>query len=396
MSAAVAASAFHSFQLPRLASVRPLVFVPRYEIPQALLAGEATTYGWDTVNCIRLALVNQVLQASDKYPKQLSTTINSSENWTITTSFGPWVIAPGGSGAILMMKLPLTAATMTYGNDSLSFQNGWALISLKLRYVPQNPMRFTAAGSDPVDIDDLIADAQARTPDDPPVVVQRVDYGAVTPTEQQKALFDASLALLLTENLAAFSHVFTEVNLNQKASEKQFYWLKPTYTSYAYFQGVDDANSYFAVLNQTEGRSPEGLTNQVAASAIPAGMTASILVSTQLFMQQFVMPGLPRAFIFSDAETFKLSDLGQSIESTKRIRLEPVRVGAIDYTPYMDSFRLQIVGDEIQIRSKVSVNISPGIDAYVDATYFHVLGLVKKPDGSQTLTFEEFEPAVDQ
>jgi len=391
MNAAVVTSAFRSFELPKLNNFQPRTFVPRAEIPKALLAAEATTYGWDTVNCIRLPLVNQVLENSKDYPKELSMTLNPEENWSIATSFDPWQIAPGGSGAILMMKLPLTAANMSFGSNKLAFNNGSVLISLKLRYVPQLPARLTArVGDDPADdIEKLIADAKARTPDDPAVVIQRVNYGDATPTPQEQALFEASLGLLLMQNLIAFSHVFSVVNLNQKAAEKAFFWLKPTYTSYAYFQGLDDDNSYLAVLNQTEGRSSEGLTNQVAASAIPPGMDGSILISTQLFMLQLVMPGLTRTFTNADAESFTLSDSGETISSTNSIRLEPVRVGAIDYTPIMDSFRMQIVGDEIQIRCKVSVNVSPGIDAYVDTTYFHKLGLTKKPDGSQTLTFEE-------
>jgi hypothetical protein len=163
-------STFRTFPLPRLADVCPQVFVRREEIPKALLAAESTTYGWDTVNCIRLPIVNQVLAASDQYPKELKTTLNADQNWTIDTSYGPWQIVAGGSGAILRMALPLTKATMTYGDKSLTFQNGSATIRIKLRYVPQNPGRFTDPDDqNPVDIEDLIADAEARTPEDPAV-----------------------------------------------------------------------------------------------------------------------------------------------------------------------------------------------------------------------------------
>lgn len=390
MTAAPAATAFRTFDVPHLTNFRPEVFVPRELIPEGMLAGEATTYGWDTVNCLRLPLVNQVLAKSDQYPKNLKTVIDPSENWSIDTNYGPWQISAGGTGSILMMKLPLTSATLTTGTHTLGFQNGWVTISLKLRFVPQPaPASAKSGASAEPDIDNLIADAVARSPDDPAVVVQSVNYGDAKPTAEQKALFEASLALLLNNNLNAFTHVFASVNLNQKAAHEQFYWLKPTYTSYAYFQGLDDESSYFAVLNQTEGRSPEGLTNQVSASAIPDKQNSSILISMELFVRQFVFPGIGRAFPNADAESFRIGGTGKVIEATKSIRMAPVRVGAIDYTPYMTNFRLQIVGDELQIQSKVSINISPGIDAYVDATYFYAIGLTKKPDGSMTLSFEE-------
>jgi hypothetical protein len=271
---------------------------------------------------VSLPVVNQVLQSSSDYPKNLKMVLNLEENWSIDTSYAAWTIASGGSGSIVMMKLPLTSATMTYGVDSLTFTNGYALISLKLRYVPQVPPGAAGAGDNPIDIEKLIAEAEARTPDDPAVVIQRVNYGNATPTEQQRALFTASMSLLLNANLGSFTHIFTVVNLNQKAAQKEFFWLKPTYTSYAYLQGIDDASSYFAVLNQTQGHSAEGLTNQVAASAIPSGMNASILLSSKLFMQQFVLPGLPRAFKNTSASTFKLTNLDQAVVSTERFAMD--------------------------------------------------------------------------
>ena len=389
-------TAFRTFEIPRLESFRPRVFVPRELIPHALLAAESTTYGWDTVNCLRLPLVNEVLAQSASYPTHLRADINPAENWSIDTSFGPWQVASGGSGAILIMELPLTSATLAAGANSLAFTGGAARIALKLRFVPQpTPVAHGGVSGDgEPDIDDLVADAKGRTSDDPAVVVHGIDYGNATPSEEQKALFVASLAQLLNANLGAFTHVFAAVNLNQKADEENFAWLKPTYTSYAYFQGLDDASSYFAVLNQTNGHSPDGLTNQVSASAIPDGMNSSILISAELFVQQMVFPGITRAFPNADAESFSISRNGKVIEADKRVRLAPVRVGAIDYTPYMNYFRLQVVGDEIQMQSKVSIDISPGIVAYVDASYFYAIGLVQKPDGTMTLDFEEASPPL--
>lgn len=382
---------FRTFALPLPGRVRPDVFVPREQLPKALLAAEATTYGWDTVNCIKLPLVNQVLATSDRYPHELHMTLNEKEHWAIATSYGPWQVAAGGSGSILMMKLPLTQATMTYGSNRIAVANGYALISIKLRYLPQTPTS-AATQDNPIDIEQLIADAEARSADDPAVVVQRVNYGSGTPTEEEKALFVASLALLLNANLGAFTHIFAVVNLNQRAAQKEFVWLKPTFTSYAYFQGLDDDNSYFAILNQTEGRTPEGLTNQVSASAIPSAMNASVLISSTLFIRQFVFPGLTRAFTHAATDAFTITGLGQAIENVRQVRLDDVRVGAVNYTPYMNAFRLQIVGEEIQMTTKVSINISPGIDAYVDATYFYTVGLARRKDGSLTL---DFEPAGD-
>ena len=394
-SAPICSSTFREFVPP--ANFRPSVFVPREEMPAAVLAKEATTYGWDTVNCINVTTVNDVLKKSKDYPSELSITMNAEEGWEISAQFDAWQISPGGSGAILLMKLPLKSAKMTYGSNDVTITNGYALISIKLRYLPQNSGKFTAVDDqNPIDIEDLIADAQSRAPDDPPVTVQKINYGSLKPSEEEKALFQASFAYLMTQNLESFTHVFAVVNINQSAATKEFQWLKPTYTSYAYFQGVDETYSYFAVLNQVDGHSPEGLTNQVSASAIPSGSNASILISNELFLDKMVLPGLTRAFTNAATGSFTIGGSGDVIEGNNDVELDPVNVAGIDYTPMMNYFRLQIVGDEVQIHSKVSIYISPGINAYVNATYFYVLGLVKKEDGSYTLDFvQSGSPLID-
>ncbi|WP_082478597.1 MULTISPECIES: TULIP family P47-like protein [unclassified Rhizobium] len=374
-----------------LTAYRTGSYTPREELPAAFLSREATTYGWDSVNCIKASIANDVLKKSDKYPHTLTIDMNPETGWQITANFDAWQIAPGGSGAILFMKLPLTTARMTYGSGEVSFKNGYALISIKLRYVPQEQKSATLASAAEQTIADLIADAEGRSTDDPAVTVQRIHYGDGTPSEDQRALFLASFAYLMNQNLAAFQHVFAAVNLNQKAAESAFQWLKPTYTSYAYFQGIDDSSSYFAVLNQVESHSPEGLTNQVAASAIPDTCDSSILISHRLFLERMVLPGLTQAFTKAPSNAFRMPATADVIESTQEVKLDPVKVGAINYTPIMTYFRLQVVGAEVQIVSKVKIPISPGIVAYVNSTYFYVLGLVKKDDGTYTMDFEPSE-----
>jgi hypothetical protein len=86
-------TAFRTFTPPRLADVRPDVFVRRHDMPKALLAAEASTYGWDTANCIKVSLVNEVLASSELYPKHLAMTLNADENWSLDTRYGPWQVA---------------------------------------------------------------------------------------------------------------------------------------------------------------------------------------------------------------------------------------------------------------------------------------------------------------
>jgi hypothetical protein len=380
--------------LPRYEDARPEIFVPRHEIPQALLAAEADTLGWDAVNAIRLPQVNEAMVDSGASPPTFSTTIQ--EGWTLDGTFGPWQLTRGGSGAIVFLRAPIPTAHMTFtGAPDLDLTDARATVAIKLQYLPQPPAGPTTrptprtAGDEDGTEQFLASDVTARSEDDPAVVLQSIDYGTGKPSELQKALFQAALADWFNDNLAAFTYVFSVVNLNARAAEEDFQWLKPTYTSYAYFNGPTDDESYFGVLNLTLGGSPDGLSNQLPPSAIPPGCQGSILVSNNLFLREMILPGLTKTFANATESDFILNSLGTVIESVNTVTLDDVKIGAINYTPEMQTFRLQIVGDEIQIDTLTKVNVSPGIDAFITDTEFYKIVLVNKPDGSQTLDFAE-------
>jgi hypothetical protein len=209
-------------------------------------------------------------------------------------------------------------------------------------------------------------------------------------------LFQSALAKWYNANLGLFSYVFNIVTLNQLASSPQFQWLKPTYTSYAYYDGLREDPSedvaYFGALTMNN-RSPEGLANQLPAAAIPAGQGAALLIGMRLYMENMVLPGVQAAFPGSCASDYKISNGNTSVQLARNLPMEKVKVGAIWYEPVAEEFTLQIIGDEIQVRSKVHVPISPGLDSYVITESYYRIQLVDKPDGSQTIDWVESRPA---
>lgn len=386
-----APSTFSSFVPPRLAEVESELFVRRDQLHASLLAVEADTLGWDTVNAIRLPQVNAEMLKSDRSPKAFDITMQPT--WTLTGSFGPWYLVRGGSGSIVFLRTPLTSATMTFNGAKLSFTDGWASIAIKLQYLPQPPKPADESWNAVEDRDGtpqyLASDDTARSQDDPAVVIQNINYGDAHPDETQKALFAGALASWFTANLAQFTYVFSVVNLNALAASGEFQWLKPTYTSYAYFNGADDDSSYFGVLNMTSGAQPEGLTNQLPPAAIPVGCAGAVLISNNNFLRQMVMPGLTKSFTKATESSFILTGAGKVIESVGDITLDDITVDGIGYTPTMQSFTLQVVGDEVQISTLTKVGISPGIDVFITATEYFTVALVNKDDGGQTLDFHK-------
>ena len=172
-------STFNTFVLPKLDDVRPDVFVRRDQLPAALLAAEADTLGWDSVNAITLSKVNEALSARGRYPKSFDSTIQP--GWTLDGTFGTWRLVRGGSGSIVFLRTPLLTAHMTFtGSPDLSFADGWATVAIKLQYLPQPRSADPASGDDPVpgNTEYLVADAHARSEDDPAAVIQAIDYGS--------------------------------------------------------------------------------------------------------------------------------------------------------------------------------------------------------------------------
>ncbi|BDI28915.1 hypothetical protein CCAX7_009660 [Capsulimonas corticalis] len=382
---------FRNYRIPRYDEVRPDFFVPRHWIPKELLASEADTQGWDCASAVRLPQVNQALAKANVSPKDFQLTVQS--GWEIEGKFGLWTMARGGSGSIVFLKMPLNAVTMKFSGMNMNFSGGSATIQVKLNYLPQPSDKPDPQKGDQ---NNLVTNPTPRSADDPAVVVQRIDYGPNPVPDEMKALFLYALGKWFNENLATFNYVFAVVSLNQLSTFPQFQWLKPTYTSYAYYNGGKDdpdESAYFGVLTMTGGRSPDGLANQLPASAIPVGLGGGLLIGMKLYLENLVLPGALGAFPKASINDFSITNDNTSIVLNHNMEMEPVTVGLLDYTPIAEEFILQIVGEEIQTRTKIHVPISPGIDAYVTTESWYKLKLTTKDDGKQTITWEESRPA---
>jgi hypothetical protein len=205
------------------------------------------------------------------------------------------------------------------------------------------------------------------------------------------ALFKGALAIWLNKNLNLFTYVFAVVNINAIAAKEAFQWLKPTYTSYAYFNGPTDETSYFGVLNMTSGDSAEGLSNQLPPASIPQGCNSALLISSKKFLSNMVLPGMSTAFPRATQSTFRLTGNNTVIEKVgDDVELDPIPVNGVNYTPWMQEFVYQIVGDEMQVYTKVKVSVGLGIDVFIQNTGYYKIKLVQKPNnGGHTLDFEE-------
>lgn len=377
--------------VPSYASARPEVFVPRAQLPPALLAAEADTLGWDVVHAIRLPVANATLTRSGRFPASFDHEMQP--GWRVSGQFRPWRLVRGGSNAIVFVRAPLSSATMTFASiPDLVLADSAVTVSVKLQYLPQPP-----EGHSPVTVEDgdpqfLAVRSSSTNPDDPPAVIQAVDYGSVTPSAVQDALFRAALGKWFNANLALFSYIFCALSINAQAANGDFQWLAPTFTGYAYANGPTEEESCFGVLTMTSGNDPGGRINQLTPAAVPPKCGASVLISQGNFLRHLMIPGLTRAFSGTAVSDFAIDSTASTISSTRPIMLKAVTVNGSSYDPVLTELRLQVVGDEIQLHTRTRIEVSPGIASIVLATDYFRIVLVDKPDGSQTLDFATSRP----
>jgi len=106
------------------------------------------TLGWDTVFAIPAPKVNACFARPNSYPTAFQQSLTGSiADVQISGNFGAWTIAPGGSGSLICLNVPIstgTAAVKTLnGTTNYPLNNGSILIQVALEYLSQTVTPWT-------------------------------------------------------------------------------------------------------------------------------------------------------------------------------------------------------------------------------------------------------------
>jgi hypothetical protein len=352
-----------------------------------------TTNGWDTVYVVPVPDVNAAIVKQKSSPTSWSAHIPAGDfdkKQDATGTFGDWSLATGGSGAILRMHVPFTAAVTVDDTDHYDVQGGVAYVEVKLALFPQQPVGATTPT-------ELKVRTTGGSADDPVVNVTSVTYTSPTPPDKGlEGALEVLLGQWMNANLQDFQHVFATISIATSEAAGDFAWLAPTSTSYAYLDNADINYALLGILSMTEGRSSEGTVQAIGADAVPTGARSSFNLSLERVMTKMIMPTLPLEFKHAAAGTFVLSSDATQIVANQNFDLNPVKVGAIDYTPTVTNYSISFVDGQIQTSIHVHTPISAGIDAYFDGTYYNTMSLATKSDGTQSLTWNQAQSPVTE
>jgi len=340
---------------------------------------EADTNGWDTVYAIPIAEVNKAIIQKNSSPASFKVADPDDPKTTAEGTFGAWQISARGDGHILYLDAPIKAGTGVY-KESYSLNDAVVTVSIQLDYLPPD-----AQGKQ-----DLKVKAATTATGDPVVVVENMKFPAgKEPKLTPKAVLQGLMQEWFNENLQSFNHVFSVVLVNQTASTGSFAWLKPNEVGYANVK-IDDTRGIFGVLATTDTRKKAGLPYTIATSAIPVGAPSGFLISSERFLDNLVKPTLPVAFGSVKAEDFELST--DAVLRNKVAITIPVDTGSGKYSGTIEAhgMTLQIKGTRLILGvPKLTVNISPGIDAEIDLHEELEASVKRKSDGTNLLWFDQ-------
>lgn len=281
--------------------------------------------GWDTVFAIRYANVNASIVAAASSPDNFmeSETEPDGDIAAITGAFGDWQMTGGGAGRLIMMTLPVPTVTLTRtGKDDQVRTDVTFTVKVELEPVPVG--KGTLGGE--LFAFKMITPKDSYALDGVPVItVESVEYeGSETDTPTNfylRGLMEA----WLNKNAEQFDHVFATVNLNSKADKDHFQWLKPTDTSYAVYDDGTVENGVFGVLCMTENRESTHRAQMISPETLPAGKSASFLISKERFLRKMILRSMADLFtgpVTPDAsktwpdDYFDLTDLDNSVTNT--------------------------------------------------------------------------------
>jgi Clostridium P-47 protein len=137
--------------------------------------------------------------------------------------------------------------------------------------------------------------------------------------------------------------------------------------------------SLLAVLCMTNGNDAKKCVPEVTVNAIPTGARAGFLINPARFFQYMVLPNMPHAFPGAQTTDFTLDADGQGLTMSNADGLGVTTTDATGKT-----------------YSTTITYISPGLNSYSTSTHTYSIGLVKTPNGKETLGFNAVgDPVVN-
>lgn len=334
------------------------------------------TYGWDSVFVLSVAEANQQLAAN---MSQLLDTFDFSytvglASTTISGTFNPWQIVPGGSGTIIQMKLPIQSGTLSMSGIGTYSLDGVAVeLQIDLNILPSNVqphtnvLTFSFSGSDVSDSDSI-------------VYVCTLDPNNQIPSTYESVLGEGIVQCLLA-NTAAITYVFATIDL--VPSDESF--LTPVESVFCYQQPVNQNSMFLSILSMTTAQNVDNMSRNIDPGLLNPTYDWSMAISPGLFLSGVIMPTLPSVYgNGTTASTFRYDASRTAIVNTQSFGVGKVTSGLIDYYPQITGLTMTVSNNALHSVTSGNCDLYAGISMTFTITSNNVMVFNAN---NQTFTF---------
>lgn len=362
--------------------------------------------GWDVVYASGVKSINAVL--ANSMEKLLATFAYSDANTGVSISgtFGPWSIRPGGTANRINVQVPITQGTLTGGgltNISLNGVQPVLNVALKLAEGGNLPNSQDVA----FDIQGVAANpASAKngeiylaTSDESGELKKRDPSGVAG------QILNDCLPRCFVANKEKISYVFASVFTSPHDQP----WLAPKVTDVTYFGSQDGAEQVIAIKTLTQASwSSDGLP-QAVDPALLNGSSSQLFysLSKAVFLKNLVLPALPQAlgngvtvdhFKFNPPTDPAHQDTC-SITNTQQFGLAPVDHAGINYYPVITGFNVVINNNQIVTTASGKFDITGLAGAWVAFDNLQVVNELYYNQQTQRAEFRlvsQMQPSVEK
>lgn len=361
--------------------------------------------GWDVIYASGAGRLNQILAASSHQLLPSFSYSSQATQVSLSGTFGPWAIQPGGTANRINLKVPVTEGTLSApGFGGFSLAGVEPVLNVALTLVEARGQRDVQNLA--FDITDVAPSLGSATGGQ--VYLATADASGTLTTRDPSGTVAAILRDALPEcfvaNAEKISFVFASVFMSPGDQP----WLKPTGTGVSYFQSVDGTVQAVAVKTVTQSPwAASSLSAAIDPNLLAPGASLFFSLSQAVFMRDLLLPVLPGAIghgVTPDCFQFNGparpdQQYACSITNTRSFGVGSVENAGTHYYPQIDSFRVTISGSQITTTASGHFDVTGLAGAWVSFDNLQVVNELYYDPGSKTVKYHlvsQTKPSVDK
>ena len=331
-------------------------------------------YRWDTVFACSNSKINECLKTN---MQDLIVTFDYEENGIkITGTFDSWQIVKGGSDTLIHFQTPIKSGSLAAMGQTFDLAGVQPVIELQLDFIENT----SAQGESNLKFNCSVVGAEVGDTTSGAVTMVNPDISGKSTGLGASILHD-NLPKCIIANREKLAYIFASIGNPSRQN-----WLTPKRFEYLYTEPVSGNEGSLVVLGSVTDRDISGLEKNVDSSVLTGNYNYYFMMSSQLFLQNIVMPGLPQSYGHgTNAGNFVMS--GNSIKNNGNIGCDAQKYGLIYYYPVITDLNIGIQSGSLTTSANGNFDITGLANANVTFSIGSNNPCIFHPD-QKTISFD--------